>query len=82
MKHTVPTSKVCARSIDFEIDHEGLVRNVKFNGGCLGNSQGISALVEGMTPAEVVKRLKGIQCRLGTSCPHQLAMALETFANS
>ena len=53
------------------------VRSVRFIGGCTGNTQGLSRLVEGMQAVEVIRRLKGIQCRAGTSCPDQLARALE-----
>ena len=51
----------------------------KFNGGCAGNTQGVAALVIGMTVDEAIRRLKGIQCRNGTSCPDQLATALEEY---
>ena len=54
-----------------------IVRHVRFIGGCTGNTQGLSRLVEGMRVDEVIHRLKGIQCRAGTSCPDQLARALE-----
>ena len=49
---------------------------MRFIGGCNGNAQGISALVRGMPVPEVVERVKGLQCRNGTSCPDQLAKAL------
>ena len=68
---------VCSAEIDFEIDN-GIVKNVKFTRGCNGNTQGIGALVEGMEVNEVIKRLKGIKCGMrNTSCPDQLAVALE-----
>ena len=71
------TKDVCARTIDFDVE-EGIVKNVVFNGGCDGNQIGISNLVEGKTVNEVVEKLKGIDCRgRGTSCPDQLARALE-----
>lgn len=48
--------------------------------GCMGNTQGVAALVEGMEVEEVIKRLKGIDCGgRGTSCPDQLAKALEQY---
>ncbi|MCL2846771.1 MAG: TIGR03905 family TSCPD domain-containing protein [Firmicutes bacterium] len=78
MKRTVQTRGVCARGIEYEIDADGLVRNVRFLGGCAGNAIGLANMVDGMTPAEVVKRLKGVPCQMrGTSCPDQLAKALE-----
>ncbi|MBR6767550.1 MAG: TIGR03905 family TSCPD domain-containing protein [Clostridia bacterium] len=53
------------------------ITNVQFIGGCTGNTQGVAKLVKGMKVDEVIARLKGIQCRGGTSCPDQLATALE-----
>ena len=47
-KMTYKTSGVCSRAIDFEIDSENKVRNVRFDGGCSGNTQGVARLVEGM----------------------------------
>lgn len=71
-------SGVCSRKIDFEVEN-GIVKNVKFLGGCSGNSQGVAALVKGMPVTEAIKRLEGIQCGArGTSCPDQLAKALKT----
>ena len=67
----------CSRQIDVELEN-GVVRSVSFTGGCHGNQQGIAALVRGMTAAEAVARLEGIDCRgRGTSCPDQLAKALK-----
>ena len=72
------TSGVCSSAISFEIDNEGKVRDVKFQGGCSGNTQGVAALVEGMDATEAVKRLEGIRCGFRpTSCPDQLARGLE-----
>ncbi len=68
---------VCSAQIDFEIE-DGIVKNIKFTRGCNGNTQGIARLAEGMPAAEVIKRLKGTDCGgRGTSCPDQLARALE-----
>lgn len=73
---TYKTSGVCARSISFSIT-EGRVYDVVFTGGCNGNLQGISALIEGMKVADVIQKLKGTDCQgKGTSCPDQLAQAL------
>ena len=81
MKHTYRTKNTCSRSIEFETE-DGIVKNVKFNGGCMGNTQGIAALVEGMKVEDVIQRCKGIQCGFrGTSCPDQLAKALEESLN-
>jgi len=72
---------VCSAKIDFEIE-DGIVRNVRFTRGCNGNTQGISRLVEGMSAKEIIKKLKGTDCGgRGTSCPDQLAKALEEALN-
>ena len=77
MKYT--TKGVCSREIDVEIV-DGKLHNVKYLGGCHGNLQGISALVEGMSVDEAIQRLKGIKCGFkATSCPDQLAQALEQY---
>lgn len=71
------TQGTCSQAIEFEVDN-GTVRNVKFIGGCNGNTQGVGALVEGMKVEDVISRLKGIKCGMRpTSCPDQLARALE-----
>lgn len=78
MTYTYKTFGTCSRKIDFDVDENGCIRNVKFTGGCNGNLKGIGALVEGMKKDEVIERLKGINCNgKGTSCPDQLAKALE-----
>ena len=73
--------QTCALPISTSIDVElkdGVIDSVKFTGGCNGNLQGISALVKGMKPEEAISRLKGIRCGFKpTSCPDQLAHALE-----
>ncbi|MBO4729645.1 MAG: TIGR03905 family TSCPD domain-containing protein [Spirochaetaceae bacterium] len=76
---TYKTSGTCSTKIDFDVT-DGVVHNVKFTGGCSGNTQGVSALVEGMKVEDVISRLKGIRCGLRpTSCPDQLAKALESY---
>lgn len=71
------TKGTCSTSIDVELK-DGVIDSVKFTGGCNGNLQGISALVKGMKPEEAINRLKGIRCGFKpTSCPDQLAHALE-----
>lgn len=73
------TSGTCSAAIDFEVE-DGIVKNVKFIGGCSGNTQGISALVEGMPVEEVISRLEGIKCGFkSTSCPDQLSRALKEW---
>lgn len=71
------TKGTCSTAIDVELK-DGVIDSVQFTGGCNGNLQGISALVKGMTPEEAISRLKGIRCGFkSTSCPDQLAHALE-----
>ena len=73
------TSGTCSQAIDIEVEN-GIVQSVTFIGGCSGNTQGISALVKGMPVDEVISRLKGITCGFKpTSCPDQLAKALESM---
>ena len=68
---------VCSNAIDVEME-EGIIKSVKFTGGCNGNTQGISRLVVGMKAEDAISRLKGIKCGFkSTSCPDQLACALE-----
>lgn len=74
---TYKTSGTCSQAINFDIE-DGIVKNVKFIGGCHGNTQGVGALVEGMKVEDVIAKLKGIKCGMrATSCPDQLARALE-----
>ena len=68
---------VCSRQIHFDII-DNKVRNVSFVGGCNGNLQGISRLIEGMDVDEAISRIDGIRCGFkSTSCPDQLAQALK-----
>lgn len=75
------TKGTCSREIEFEVDDSGIVKNVRFIGGCTGNTQAVAKLSEGRKAEEVISVLKGIQCRNGTSCPDQLARALEQYVN-
>lgn len=71
------TQGTCSQEIEIELK-DGVIESVKFTGGCNGNLKGVAALVKGMTPEEVIARCKGIHCGLkATSCPDQLAQALE-----
>ena len=77
MQFEYKTKGTCSQIIHFEIE-DGKVCNVVYLGGCNGNLQGISKLVEGMEIDEVIKRLDGICCgSKPTSCPDQLATALK-----
>ncbi|MDD3394645.1 MAG: TIGR03905 family TSCPD domain-containing protein [Anaerotignum sp.] len=82
MHYNFNTKGVCAARLEFDVE-DGVIKNVAFLGGCEGNHRGLAALAEGMTPDEAVKRLRGITC--GTkksSCPDQLAVALEEFVKN
>lgn len=77
MTYTYIPRGVCSRKIQVEIEN-GIISDVKFTGGCNGNTQGISSLVKGMSVEDAISRMKGIDCGgRGTSCPDQLAKALE-----
>ena len=77
-KHIEYTTKgVCSRKIIVDTE-DGVITDCKFVGGCAGNTQGVAALVIGMKVEDAIKRIKGIKCGFkGTSCPDQLALALE-----
>lgn len=77
MKYTYYTQGTCSSQIDFELDEQGLIRDVQFTGGCHGNLQGISVLLRGMKAADAIAKLQGIRCGYkNTSCPDQLANGL------
>ena len=77
MKGVYHTRGTCATSIELEVE-DGIIKSVKFNGGCDGNLKGMATLVTDMRAEEAVKRLEGICCgRKATSCPDQLAQALK-----
>lgn len=77
MQYEYKTKGTCSQKIFFEIE-DGKVKNVQFLGGCNGNLQGLSKLVEGMNVADVIERIEGIRCGMKpTSCPDQLAKALK-----
>ena len=70
---------VCAKMMQFKIRND-IIEDVEFVGGCNGNLKGISALVTGMKVEDAIARLKGIRCGFkSTSCPDQLARALESM---
>ena len=72
------TRGVCARQIILDIE-DGVISSCSFVGGCSGNTQGVAALVKGMKVDEAIAKIKGIKCGFKTtSCPDQLARALES----
>ena len=79
MVYTYKTSGVCSNSIEIEVEN-GIVLNVKFNGGCNGNLKGIGELVKGMKADDVIEKLQNVKCGFkDTSCPAQLALALKSI---
>ena len=77
MKKLYKTHGVCSRAIEIELSDDGIIEQVRFQGGCMGNTQGVAALVRGMSATEAIERLSGIRCGFKpTSCPDQLAIAL------
>lgn len=79
MKHIdYQTVGTCSRQINIDVDDNNIIQNVEFIGGCDGNTHGIMKLVKGMDANIVKSKLKGILCgNKSTSCPDQLACALE-----
>ena len=77
MQYEYKTRGTCSQRILFNLE-DGKVKTVQFIGGCNGNLQGISKLVEGMDVDSVIERIEGIHCGMKpTSCPDQLAKALK-----
>ncbi len=71
------TTGICAKSINFDVK-DGIVKEVAFEKGCNGNLKGLSSLIVGMKVDDVITKLKGTTCgQKMTSCPDQLAKALE-----
>lgn len=76
MRYQFPNTGVCSSQVSFDLN-DGIVTNVKFTGGCSGNTQGVAKLAEGMPIDVLIERLQGIRCGMRpTSCPDQLARAL------
>ena len=77
MTYTYTPRGVCSRRMVVELSDSGVIKNVRIDGGCNGNLQGISRLVQGMKAEEAIARMEGISCGgKPTSCPDQLAQAL------
>lgn len=77
MEYRYKTTGVCSKEMIIEIENN-TIKSVKIIGGCPGNTLGVSTMVEGHEIDEIIKKLKGIPCGIkGTSCPDQLAKALE-----
>ena len=79
MEYRYKPQGVCSAEMIIEIDH-GIIKKLKIIGGCPGNTVGVSRLVVDKSVDEVIEMLKGIPCgRRGTSCPDQVAKALEEY---
>jgi len=75
------TRGTCSRAINLEVE-DGKIISVEFEGGCNGNTQGVARLVEGMDTKTAIEKLSGIKCGFkSTSCPDQLAKAIESMEN-
>lgn len=80
-QYTYTTKGTCSRAIEITVNDESIIESVKFIGGCSGNTQGVAALVKGMSVEEAISRLSGIKCGpRPTSCPDQLATALKEMS--
>ena len=78
MKTEYINKGVCSRKTVVDLDENGIIREIELVGGCHGNTQGLAKLLVGMDAREAVNRMKGIDCGgRGTSCPDQVAKALE-----
>ena len=79
MEYKYTPQGVCSMQMIFEIDNN-IIKSLKIIGGCPGNTVGVSRLVVGKSVDEVIEMLKGIPCGTrGTSCPDQVAIALEEY---
>lgn len=77
MEYRFMPQGVCSREMVIEMEGN-IIKKVTIVGGCPGNTLAMSAMVEGRDIDEVIRKLKGIPCGArGTSCPDQLATALE-----
>ena len=78
MTYSYKTKGTCSKAIHLEIDDDGVVKNVKFDGGCAGNTSGLSKLAIGRPAKEIANILRGTKCGIkSTSCPDQLAKAID-----
>lgn len=79
---TYKTKGVCSSAIEICIEGD-VIQSVRYHGGCSGNTQGVAALVAGMTVEDAINRLSGIRCGFkNTSCPDQLSIALREYLAS
>ena len=80
MNEFIPQN-VCPKKIQFTVEND-IVKKVIFDGGCPGNLEAISRLVQDLPVDKVIDLLKGISCgSKSTSCSDQLAIALANAKN-
>jgi len=78
MKHEFKPGRTCSTKIEFDLGDDNIVHNIHFTDGCNGNLSGIAILADGMDAQTLISKLKGTRCgRKNTSCPDQLALAIE-----
>ncbi len=78
MTYNYRTRGTCSRAISFDIDENNVVTNIRFDGGCNGNTQGVAKLADGKKAEDIISLLSGIRCGFkSTSCPDQLAAAIK-----
>ena len=83
MKYEYLPRGVCSRKIEIDLSDDGIIRSVKFTGGCNGNANGISRLLVGMKAQDAIDRMEGTVCgSKKTSCPDQLSIALQQALDS
>ena len=76
--YTYQPKGVCSRQIVVEVDEDRVITDVRFVGGCSGNTQGVAALVIGQKADDVIPKIENTRCGgKTTSCPAQLAIALK-----
>ena len=76
------TKGTCSRAVVVDVE-DGVITDCAFVGGCSGNTQGVASLVIGMKAEDAVAMIKGIKCGMkSTSCPDQLALALEELTKA
>lgn len=82
MKYEYNPKGVCSMKMIFDIEND-IIKSLKIIGGCPGNTIGVSKLVVGRSIDEIIQMLKGVPCGTkGTSCPDQIATALEEYKKS
>lgn len=73
---------VCSRKTVIDLSEDGIINDISIVGGCNGNTNGLAKLLKGMKAADAIEKIKGIDCNgRGTSCPDQVAKALEDALN-